>query len=173
MSRPLGLMTSTRPDARRFLCDWCDTATLICSRCDRGQRYCSSYCAREARRRSLREAGARYQRTAAGRRNHARRQQEYLGRLKTKMTHQGSPEPAASVTVGPCVDKTSSSTSSRSSASSSPRRRRNPTCFVCGSRCEPWIRHEFLRRPRSNRSRKGGRHDSFLETGRDPTSLHD
>lgn len=172
MSRPWRPIASTRPDARRFLCDGCDAATLICSRCDRGQRYCSPSCAAEARRRSLREAGARYQRTAAGRRNHARRQQEYLRRVEAKMTHQGSPEPAAGGTVAPCVNKTSSPTVSRSSDSSSPRRRRNPTCFVCGSRCEPWIRHEFLRRPRSIRSRKGGRHDSFLETGRDPTPLH-
>lgn len=59
---------------RRYLCAGCRTAVLICSRCDRGQRYCTG-CAGEARRRSVRAAGRRYQASLRGRHAHAKRQQ--------------------------------------------------------------------------------------------------
>jgi hypothetical protein len=41
---------------RRFLCVGCRVVAYLCTACDRGQRYCSGECAREARRRSQRES---------------------------------------------------------------------------------------------------------------------
>ena len=46
---------------RRYLCAACRAAVLICSHCDRGQRYCAAGCAQRARAASLRAAGTRYQ----------------------------------------------------------------------------------------------------------------
>ena len=63
-------------------------------RCYRGHRYCGEACAAGGRRQSLLQAGAKYQKTEAGRANHALRQQRYLERRAEKMTHQSSaPEP--------------------------------------------------------------------------------
>ena len=65
-------------DARLFLCARCRRQVLICSRCDRGQRYCGARCSGPARRESLRAAGRRYQQTRRGRHCHAERQRRYL-----------------------------------------------------------------------------------------------
>ena len=84
-------------DDRIFTCGACGTCTRICRRCDRGQRYCSPSCSRQARRHSVREAGRRYRRTFAGRLGNARRQRAYYcrSRLREKnLMHQGS-EPRA------------------------------------------------------------------------------
>lgn len=75
---------------RRYLCVGCRTAVLICSHCDRGQRYCTPRCADEARRRSVRASGCRYQDSMRGRHAHAERQRRYRARQQ-KVTHQGSP----------------------------------------------------------------------------------
>lgn len=72
---------------RLFNCARCHRQVRICSHCDRGNRYCSPQCSYQARRDSLRRAGAGYQQTDQGKINHAARQQNYLIR---KMTHQGS-----------------------------------------------------------------------------------
>ena len=63
--------------ARVLECHRCGTRVWICKRCDRGQRYCSRKCSQEARRESVREAGRRFRRTAAGRKGNARRQQRH------------------------------------------------------------------------------------------------
>ena len=55
-------------------CARCRRLVVICTRCDRGQRYCSAPCAELQRRHSVREAGRRYQRTPLGARNNAARQ---------------------------------------------------------------------------------------------------
>jgi len=47
---------------------------MLCRRCDRGNVYCFDGCAPEARRDSLRRAGARYRATRRGRFNNAARQ---------------------------------------------------------------------------------------------------
>jgi hypothetical protein len=78
------------PPARHYLCAHCRTAVLICSHCDRGQRYCAGDCARLARALSMRLAGQRYQSSLPGRYKHAARQRGYRDR-QTKVTHQGSP----------------------------------------------------------------------------------
>ena len=64
-------------DARLFLCARCRRQVLICSRCDRGQRYCGARCSGPARRESLRAAGRRYQHSRRGRHCRAERQRRY------------------------------------------------------------------------------------------------
>ena len=83
---------------RLYYCARCQTQVIICSRCDRGHRYCSAACSRRARAEATREAGQRYQSTYQGRLNHAQRQARYRQRNAAssssdaqKVTHQGSP----------------------------------------------------------------------------------
>lgn len=78
------------PPGRHYLCARCRTAVLICSHCDRGQRYCAGGCAQLARVHSLKAAGQRYQASLRGRHTHAARQRRYRAR-QTKVTHHGSP----------------------------------------------------------------------------------
>jgi hypothetical protein len=65
--------------------------------------YCSDDCADAARRDSLLAAGRIYQRTEAGRANHAARQQDYLDKREAaKMTHQSAENlPLASIMCRP------------------------------------------------------------------------
>ena len=81
---------------RRYHGAGCRTAVLICSDCDRGQRYCTTPCADEARRQSIRASGRRYQDSSRGRHTHAERQRRYRARQQ-KVTHQGSPPRATPV----------------------------------------------------------------------------
>lgn len=67
---------------RTFSCELCELEVQICSRCDRGQRYCSATCAAEARRASIRRAGSKFQRTEPGRQGNARRQREHYWRMR-------------------------------------------------------------------------------------------
>ena len=86
-------------DDRLFTCGACGTFTRICRRCDRGQRYCSPSCSRQAREHSVREAGRRYRQTFAGRIGNARRQRAYYRRFylrQKSLTHHGSKAPAVS-----------------------------------------------------------------------------
>ena len=66
--------------ARIFVCALCDMAVLICSRCDRGQRYCCEAHRQEARRNRQRVANARWQSSLRGRRKHAERARRYRAR---------------------------------------------------------------------------------------------
>ena len=74
-----------------FNCARCHRLVVICTRCDCGQRYCSTHCTRAQRRRSVREAGRRYQRTRHGARNNAARQKRWRTRIATTVTHHPSP----------------------------------------------------------------------------------
>lgn len=62
----------------------------VCTRCDRGQVYCSEECSTECRRESIRRAGDVYQKSPNGRLKHAARQQLYRARRLQIVTHQGS-----------------------------------------------------------------------------------
>jgi hypothetical protein len=72
-------------------CQGCGQWFGLCSSCDRGQRYCSELCSEQARRVSLRAAGAKYQSTERGRERHAERQRRYRARQRAaaRVTHQG------------------------------------------------------------------------------------
>jgi len=75
---------------RQFACAACRQLVLICSHCDRGNRYCSAACSSQARRARSRAAGERYQSTRPGRLNNANRQRRWRERQLNKVTHQGS-----------------------------------------------------------------------------------
>ena len=77
------------PPPRRYLCACCHIPVLVCSRCDRGNRYCKD-CAPKQRSSCVRAAGQRYQASRHGRHTHAQRQRRYRDK-RAKVTHQGSP----------------------------------------------------------------------------------
>ena len=72
---------------RLFRCEHCDRGVSICRSCDRGQRYCSRDCSRQARLKAHREANRRYQATARGRELHRRRQARYRARRQAVTDH--------------------------------------------------------------------------------------
>jgi len=82
-------MSAVRYSLRLFLCSCCRKQVLICSICDRGQRYCCKECSLTERRKTWCRASRSYQRTPQGARNHAKRQSRYRERIK-KVTHRGS-----------------------------------------------------------------------------------
>ena len=73
----------------------CRAIFFLCSHCDRGQRYCSLNCRREARRRQRRCANRRHQQSPEGRLDHQDRQRQYRQRQaerarRARVTDQGS-----------------------------------------------------------------------------------
>lgn len=125
--------------SRLFFCARCRGQVLICSRCDRGQLYCSDSCSKTARDQSVRAAGRRYQRSRPGRFKHAERTRRYRLRQQN-VTHQGS-EPSArndlltanSTTVG------ESDAPDRQGARAEAFR-----CSFCGRDCSAFVRYGFL-----------------------------
>jgi hypothetical protein len=80
---------------RAFACKLCQRPVRICRSCDRGQRYCSRECSREASLRSHRVANKRYYDKPEGRQGNARRQHDYYdARHKKNLTDRGSPPPS-------------------------------------------------------------------------------
>ena len=76
-----------------FLCASCQAQVLVCSQCDRGQRYCAAGCADITRFSLQREAGKRYQQGRAGRHKRASRMLQWRKRqaAATKIvTHHSS-----------------------------------------------------------------------------------
>ena len=142
---------------RFFLCAGCRAQVLVCRRCDRGQIYCASACAQEARQRSRQAAGKRYQATYRGRLNHAARAGRYRARQKI-VTHQGSPPQPRNDVVSlaalalDAVRLDAAVTASKSAAASREvvTWSQAPTagywhCHWCRDRCSPLVRIEFLR----------------------------
>lgn len=79
---------------RLFLCARCQAQVLVCSHCDRGQRYCANGCAKITRRSRQREAGKRYQQSRVGQHKHAARMHQWRKRraIAAKIvTYHGSP----------------------------------------------------------------------------------
>jgi hypothetical protein len=134
---------------------------LLCSGCDRGQRYCGRPCSRAARSESRREAAARYQRSRAGRMAHAERSRRWRRRQREGaradrhfsaatnfVTHQGCPvaaldapltpnEQVAELAVGNVIAK--------------PTPISPPRCRRCAAALSPWARLGFLRHARGTR----------------------
>jgi hypothetical protein len=65
---------------RFYRCELCHIPVWICSRCDRGQRYCSKAHSEQARLCKQRTANARWQSSRRGRRKHAERAARYRAR---------------------------------------------------------------------------------------------
>ena len=122
------------PPTRHYLCARCRTAVIVCSHCDRGQRYCAGGCAQLARAHSLKAAGQRYQTSLPGRHKHAARQRRYRARQQ-KVTHHGSP-PLASPDLLPVIPALRLEIKS-------------PLpwhCHFCGQLQVQFVRNDFLRR---------------------------
>jgi rubrerythrin len=141
------------PQARLFLCadPDCRAQACICRACDRGHIYCPD-CAPHARRRSVRQAGRRYQASRWGRIKHAERARRYRSRVN-KVTHHGSPpEPRnASLLTEPAVIVGKPLPPD----SRQPPRTQRWVCFRCGRFCSDRLRQGFLRR-RGRRNRQRG-----------------
>ena len=82
---------------QRFCRNSCCRALFwICTCCDRGQRYCSAECRRQARCQQHRAANRRHQRSAEGRLDHRDRQRAYRCRhFRRRVTDQGSQSSAS------------------------------------------------------------------------------
>ncbi len=121
------------PPARRYLCACCHTPVLLCSRCDRGNRYCKD-CAVTARPRCIKAAAERYQASRRGRHAHAQRQRRYREK-RAKVTHQGSPPVSAPALLPP------EATAIEVDAPQQPWQ-----CHFCNGKCAELVRIDFLRR---------------------------
>jgi len=131
--------------SRLYQCARCHVQVIICSRCDRGQRYCPGDCARAARTESLKRASRKYQSSRAGRFNNAARQQRFRAQQKQKVTQQGSAPKRLHDLLKIQLTR--------------PKETRKPWlfsttvhCHVCGEQCAPFLRHDFLQGHRLTRS---------------------
>ena len=80
---PMALLAepSDRPFRQRFCqSSSCGALFLICSHCDRGQRYCSLDCRLQSRAEQLRASRRRHQQSPEGRLDHRDRQRDYRRR---------------------------------------------------------------------------------------------
>lgn len=152
---------------RRFLCARCGAPVILCTSCDRGNRYCGQVCSSAARREGVRNAQRRYQQTVRGRQANAERQRRYRARHAVDVTHHGSnigtglseerrgrPKeprtPSSKLTLSPGIqakapggEREASLTRSETSEAS---------CTRCRVPCGRFTRFSFL--PPSKRSRR-------------------
>ena len=68
------------PPLRQRACRRCRRPFAVCASCDRGHAYCTPACRAAGRRRSVRAANARHQRSPEGRLDHRDRQRAYRAR---------------------------------------------------------------------------------------------
>ncbi len=115
------------------------------------QRYCSAACARRARRKSMREAGRRYQQTPGGRRKHASRQAVYLLRRSASERSSGKDDAPGYPTASGVVHTVRAD--AEGDLGDALRRREPPVwaqtgvrCCLCGAWCLPRGRMGPLRR---------------------------
>ena len=126
---------------RMYSCCRCHAQVIICSRCDRGHRYCAGECAADARSACLKRASKKYQSTRAGRFNNAARQKCYRERQKQIVTHQGSQFVISHdvLTAKPHWPEKVQKPDQNSSVL---------CCHHCGAVCEPFLRQDFLHQSR-------------------------
>jgi len=136
------------PSGRLFLCAGCRHQVIVCSCCDRGQLYCAGDCARQARRRSVQQAGRHYQASRRGRHMHAARMSRWRAG-RQKVTHHGSPAPLAGDLLAPVAMTTTRAAVTPVDQPRLP----GPHCHWCGRSCLPLLRQGFLRRRRRHRGR--------------------
>jgi hypothetical protein len=128
---------------RIFKCARCFKQVIICSRCDRGQRYCSPDCSETARNHSQRAASHRYQQSREGRIKHALRMRLYRLR-KQIVTHQGS-QPLVPYGL---LQTNSADTRKSDAAPFQSVVTRRIQCHFCGCHCSEFVRLDFLQRRR-------------------------
>ena len=123
--------------SRLYHCCRCHAQVIICTRCDRGQRYCAGECRHEARTESLKRSGSKYQQSRAGRFNNADRQRRFRERKNQKVTHQGSTQKPLHALLKTRLTETKK-TQMLSLSGFTLR------CHHCGAVCEPFLRQDFL-----------------------------
>ena len=131
--------------SRLYFCSRCHVQVIICSHCDRGQRYCTGECRHEARSESGQRARRKYQSTRACLFKNAARQQRFRDRRSQKVTHQGSPpkhQHDLLKTRLAEIKKTPKPSFSGSTVH----------CHYCGAVCEPFLRLDFSHSSRIKRS---------------------
>lgn len=130
---------------RRCLCraEGCGEIFYVCSRCDRGQVYCSERCREKSRRRQRREANRRHQRSPEGKQDHRDRQAAYRKRqadrrrrAEKSVTDHASPTPASHASMKATEPIPRAAAAARLSGAPWPawaHRGENPvTCRFCG-----------------------------------------
>jgi hypothetical protein len=181
----LGLGPEVRMEesARLFLCARCAVPVRLCSRCDRGQRYCTPSCSNTARRTAQREAARRYQRSRNGRMVHAARSRRWrirhhrsepvaepMAQAQTPpsaaaniVTHQGSPGGTGNAPLlawthdqAEAIVTAHPEQGADQDAPMPGEHAGAPTCRRCRTSLGAWVRQGFLRRSRSARA---ARHD--------------
>ena len=162
--------------ARFFLCARCRIQVIVCSHCDRGQRYCAGECASTTRRALQRDAGKRYQHGRPGRIKHALRTQSWRRRRAVRaqsVTHQGSPpvpsdavlaadpltvpvtavrapvQPCNALPIAPAAHVAASVAAAPPASLAAPITPDTWRCPWCGWRCLPRARQDFLHRARN------------------------
>ena len=124
--------------ARVFNCARCRSQVIICSGCDRGNRYCGKTCSQAARQNAQRRAARRYQRTRRGRFQHAERQRRYRAR-RNKVTHHSSSHPPAAASLSP-----KHGTITRSWSDEPVNHAPGVRCHFCQALCSAFVRLDFL-----------------------------
>lgn len=127
--------------ARHFNCVRCHTRVIICSRCDRGQIYCASDCAKQARKQHQQYSRDRYRLSRKGRLNNALRQRRHRSRIQQKVTEHGSGQV---MFVDSLPDKTTVSASTRRTTCA-PTHTTAVCCHFCARTCDEYVRRSFLR----------------------------
>jgi len=130
--------------ARMYSCCRCQAQVIICSQCDRGNRYCAGECAAGARSASLKRASKKYQSTRAGHFNNAARQQRHRQRQKQIVTHQGS------LLVTP-HDVLKAQSHWPEKVKKHDQNDPHLICHHCGAVCDPFLRQDFLHQSRLSR----------------------
>ena len=169
------------PPGRLFLCARCRAQVVLCSHCDRGNRYCGRPCWRMAREVARRESASRYQRSRRGRLAHAQRSRRWRQRRLARadagcdgsgsehnVTHQGCPPgtvaallvvwthhttPQAKAVDATAATTTAATTTAAITTAASPWR-----CRRCAKPQPGWVRQGFLRHG-PHPARSGRRHD--------------
>lgn len=129
------------PSARLYHCLRCHGQVIVCSHCDRGNRYCSNGCAQSARQETLRRANQKYRSTRRGRFVNALRQQRYRHQQRQKVTHQGSQAIDNNDLLPGVMSALITPDHSGNRAFKTPLH-----CHFCQCQCGPFLRLDFIRR---------------------------
>ena len=160
--------------ARLFLCARCRDQVLLCSHCDRGQRYCGRSCSSLSRRERRRQTAERYQSSRGGQLKHAERTACWRERRRSlrrdgahgdidKVTHQGCLDAAADASLLACdtpsdcestIDTESGNDTATASADPAPF-----AALVCPRCAHALLPHVRLGWLRTNSVRRRSRHD--------------
>jgi hypothetical protein len=128
-------------NGRLYHCARCQSRSVICSHCDRGNIYCGSTCSRHARVLNHRIANQIYQKSLRGKQKHAARQHRYRQRKKIKVTDQGSTDLPPNDLL---PDEPSECKSHQAESI---------FCHFCGEAVSPFLRHGYLHHHQNDQQR--------------------